>query len=155
MRHRACTQRGFVGGRCPAQSFLATPQSALAHFVSSGPTYASPTVTNFGFADFGAIAAFTAISLPVGYSAGTYQCVLRSAFIALSFALLRRPLWFLPLNPHPPFAAASPLVRGRSVGAAVAIGSLAGFLWAYQGSAGRLMGAFENHAEVAAAQKRR
>ena len=148
-----CAQRGFAGGRCPAQhGHAAISPSVLVSLRLLTPPRQSQTSALRTWAQLPPSPPSRCLwaTLPVRNSAFR-----NSAFVALSFALLRRPLCVLPLNPHPPFAAASPLVRGRSVGAAVAIGSLAGFLWAYQGSAGRLMGAFENQAEVAAAQKRR
>lgn len=50
---------------------------------------------------------------------------------------------------HP--TADNPLLRSKAVSTAVAIGSLAGFIYAFQSSSGRLMGLVENTGEVKAA----
>ncbi len=50
-------------------------------------------------------------------------------------------------------AGAANKVRGPSAYMAGVLGGVAGFCYAYQGSAGRLMGRFENAAEVKAAAR--
>ncbi len=100
-------------------------------------------VTNFGLGEIGTVAAFTAVSMPVGFATGTH---------ARPHALSSLPPGLTRTRRH---AAAHPLMRNRSVAAAATIGALAGFMYAYQSSAGRLMGAFPNSAEVEAAKSRR
>ncbi|KDD72770.1 hypothetical protein H632_c2920p1 [Helicosporidium sp. ATCC 50920] len=82
------------------------------------------TVKNFNTADLGMAAAAAGFSVPIAYMAGASK--------------------------SPIFARVSGNLMGPSLYVGAVIGVTAGFLMAFQSSAGRLMGFFPNEAEVAA-----
>jgi hypothetical protein len=106
-------------------------------------------VVNFNGGDLAAWAAFTGAGVPVGFFAGVHSLVLLLiTSIALPPVLLHTDRR---LQPTALPAADNPLLRSKAVSTAVAIGSLAGFMYACQSSSGRLMGLVENGGEVKAA----
>lgn len=83
------------------------------------------TVYNFNLSDWGIFAGATAISIPVGFAAGS--------------------------NPSPAYAKFAGNITRQSMVMAGIIGATAGFMLAYQNSSGRLMGFKPNDEEVRAA----
>lgn len=99
------------------------------------------TVANFNTLDYLRLSTITAVSVTVGYLSGLS---LFSFFEFIpSFDSLIEAL----------FAGIKPNIRGPSMVTGGLIGVMGGFMYAYQNSAGRLMGFFPNEAEVARYKK--
>ncbi|KAL6774057.1 hypothetical protein ACKKBG_A23595 [Auxenochlorella protothecoides x Auxenochlorella symbiontica] len=84
-------------------------------------------VNNFSLSDYGSWALLSGLGIPVGLLAGSSKS---PAFASISGNLLR-----------------------PSLATGVAIGAFGGFLFAYQNSAGRLMGFSKNDSEVKASRR--
>lgn len=96
-------------------------------------------VGNFSALDYLRLSTISAVSVTVGYLSGT-----SSPHPSLRSTPGRRRPQF-----RASFAGIKPGIRGPSMVTGGLIGVMGGFMYAYQNSAGRLMGFFPNDSEVA------
>ncbi|KAK9227781.1 hypothetical protein WN943_012837 [Citrus x changshan-huyou] len=100
-------------------------------------------VGNFNTLDYLRFSSITGVSVVVGYLSG---------IIPLHLHYLSHRVWiFNAINID---AGIKPGLKGPSMVTGGLIGLMGGFMYAYQNSAGRLMGFFPNEGEVARYQKR-
>lgn len=101
------------------------------------------TVGNFNTLDYLRFSTITAVSVTVGYLSGTIPIDLE-VFSRVSFSFHIFSCVILGIKPR---------IRGPSMVTGGLIGVMGGFMYAYQNSAGRLMGFFPNEGEVARYKK--
>ena len=96
-------------------------------------------VANFSALDYLRLTTITGVSVTVGYLSGAFH---PSLFLVFSRLL------------NTVIAGIKPNIRGPSMFTGGLIGLMGGFMYAYQNSAGRLMGFFPNDDEVARYKKK-
>lgn len=130
------------------------------------------TVANFNALDYLRLTTITGVSVTVGYLSGIpiilfFLCLLLAPFLTLIYYFYhylkivecRIGSWFILifnyLFIYGILVGIKPGIRGPSMVTGGLIGLLGGFMYAYQNSAGRLMGFFPNDGEVAKYKKSR
>jgi hypothetical protein len=112
-------------------------------------------VGNFNTLDYCRFITLTGVSVTVGYLSGTNFTSLPLLLVHLcrnySYA---NGFWFWFLFLFLLLIGIKPGLKGPSMVTGGLIGLMGGFMYAYQNSAGRLMGFFPNEGEVARYQKR-
>lgn len=103
-------------------------------------------VGNFSTLDYFRFATITGVSVTVGYLSGISlkQPLLLLLFPDLKFKLITSVIDSIVVN-----TGIKPGIRGPSMVTGGLIGLMGGFMYAYQNSAGRIMGFFPNDNEVA------
>jgi hypothetical protein len=110
--------------------------------VDRNPAF-TKVVGNFSALDYVRLTTISAVSVTVGYLSGALLPWFR---FPTPFPSLRS-LW--EAQTREPCAGIKPGIRGPSMVTGGLIGVMGGFMYAYQNSAGRLMGFFPNESEVA------
>ncbi|PWA98509.1 hypothetical protein CTI12_AA017790 [Artemisia annua] len=122
------------------------------------------TVANFNTLDYLRLSTISGISVTVGYLsdyifAHIYTYTHSCGWLVILLAVSLNSGWgmIVCISPLPcpvvVFAGIKPGIRGPSMVTGGLIGVMGGFMYAYQNSAGRLMGFFPNDGEVARYKK--
>jgi hypothetical protein len=108
-------------------------------------------VGNFNTLDYCRFITLTGVSVTVGYLSGTNltSLALLLAYLCRNYSYANGFLFFCLF-----LIGIKPGIKGPSMVTGGLIGLMGGFMYAYQNSAGRLMGFFPNEGEVARYQKR-